>query len=167
MYSANAPALRYSPQETPTTWRSSHRLISPRRQNSHFAQYTVESKVTRSPGERELTSAPNAATTVPPPRAPSRSAECAGPRTRRTHARRCRRFRMQPPGSELRPARTPAQPPPPPPTACTQTAPMPSCVQREPHPPNSPNRLNPRYIRNIGREINALWISPARIVSTN
>ena len=36
MYSANAPALRNSRQETPTTWRSSQRLTSPRRQNSHL-----------------------------------------------------------------------------------------------------------------------------------
>ena len=48
--SAKAPSCRYSPGETPTTRRRSHRFTCPERQNAHSPQWIVESKVTRSPG---------------------------------------------------------------------------------------------------------------------
>ena len=61
--SAKAPSRRYSPGETPITWRRSHRLIWSARQNAHSPQWIVESKVTRSPARKRLTSEPTASTT--------------------------------------------------------------------------------------------------------
>src|SRR5437667_80400 len=50
--SAKAPWRLNSFGATPTTWRLSQRFTSPATQNAHLPQYTVESKVTRSPGFR-------------------------------------------------------------------------------------------------------------------
>ena len=62
-YSAKAPSRRYSSQDTPSTRRWSHRLISPRRQCQQSPQNSVESKVTRVPTGHPCTSSPTAAIT--------------------------------------------------------------------------------------------------------
>ena len=62
-YSAMAPSLRKAGVETPRTFRFWHRFMRPWRHAGHWLQYTVESKVIRSPAARSRTFRPTASTT--------------------------------------------------------------------------------------------------------
>lgn len=61
MYWAMAPFLRYSVQATPTMRRCAQRLCIPWVQNQQWPQYSVESKVTRSPTAQLCTASPSCA----------------------------------------------------------------------------------------------------------
>lgn len=61
MYWAMAPFLRYSVQATPTMRRCAQRLCIPWVQNQQQPQYSVESKVTRSPTAQLCTASPSCA----------------------------------------------------------------------------------------------------------